>query len=159
MRRETADRQRQRELEESPVSTCTAGGKMFLLMDPSFLQHSTAKTSQGTKIWHYYYYGILQLSIIPSLSLSFTFTVSFTLICANTLRHTHINTCSHTPLIFPQMNTQKHKHLEARVWAKASYDWLHVLTLCKILQFYTVIHWSGCPTVQLVHGDSRICTL
>lgn len=57
--------QRWRELEDSHVSTCTAGGKMSLLMDPSSLRHlKQPRPTKGIK------YGIiiiiLQLSIIPS---------------------------------------------------------------------------------------------
>lgn len=65
--RQTAERQRWRALEESPVSACMAGGKMSLLMDPSFLQHlQEPRPAKGIK------YGIiiviiLQLSIILSL--------------------------------------------------------------------------------------------
>lgn len=63
------ERQRWRVLEQSPVSTCTAGGKMSLLMDSSFLQHlEQPRPAKGIK------YGIiiiiLQFSIILLLSLS-----------------------------------------------------------------------------------------
>ena len=68
--RQTAERQRWRVLEDSPVSTCLAGGKMSLLMDSSFLLHlQEPRSAMGIK------YGIitviiLQLSIIFSLLLS-----------------------------------------------------------------------------------------
>lgn len=59
-------------LEDSPASTCTAGGKMSLLMDPSFLQHlQEPRPAKGIK------YGIivviilqLPISLLLSLSLS-----------------------------------------------------------------------------------------
>lgn len=41
-------------LEDSPVSTCMAGGKMSLLMDPSFLQRlQEPRAAEGIK------YGII----------------------------------------------------------------------------------------------------
>lgn len=48
-----------RMLEDSLVSTCTAGGKMYLLMDPSFLQHlQEPKPAEGIK------YGIITAIIL-----------------------------------------------------------------------------------------------
>lgn len=163
MRRETEDRQqrdrerhRWRVLEESPVSTCTAGGKMSLLMDPSFLQHlEKPRPAKGIK------YGIiiiiLQLSIIPSLSLSLTYfhCLSFFI----TQMHTHSRRLTHTSLIFPWSirwiyggrNTSRHVFGQQRKIT----NYMHTHT--QNPQFST--HWDSCPTVQSVHDDRRICVL
>lgn len=77
-------------LEDSPVSTCMAGGKMSLLMDPSFLQHlQEPRAAEGIK------YGIIIvisteiINYTPSL---FTLTDSLCLFFLHVSTHrSHMN--------------------------------------------------------------------
>lgn len=107
--RQTAERRRWGVLEQRPVSTCTPGGKMSLLMDPSFLQHlEQPRPAKGIK------YGII-IIIIIMLQLSIILSLSYFHCLSNTDTHTWV----YTPGFSLEALQDRMKHMKARVWARA----------------------------------------
>lgn len=114
----------------------------------------TAKTSQGNKIWHYYYYYTAIINY--PLSLTFTVSLSFWDRCTH-----HIDLHTHN-LILPwslrriHRSTNTWRHVYGQKHKITNYMHWHTL---QNSQFNTLAHWNSRPIVQSVHDDRRICAL